>query len=315
MRSLGVLSLAAACSAQSGKPAWKVVAPNVATIVTGITCTSDSTCYIPENVNGVGSNMYSSADGGITWTQTNEDPVSLLLLDVAAINQNVAAVGALELIYSLDGGASYNSSKGDTFGAAQCIRAIGPKGSEVGFAAVGQYGLLSEKNGPNLSRDKGQTFRAMNVTGMSAEARYGAFPSDTTWYIAAGDWPGEGSDDDPPCDDPPCAVPRRSLFKAAGAAVDPAHYLQAVAPGSTLLRARGARLHLLATPSGQSQWATVRPGLTRAANLAAPNNSTWDAQIAKTSDGGLTWSVVFSNVGEWYFNAIVCVCGGGGAQR
>jgi hypothetical protein len=226
----------------------------------------------------------------------------------------VAAVGALELIYSLDGGASYNLSKGDIFGAGQCIRSIGPKGAETGFAAVGQYGLIAQKNGPNLSRSKGEFFFAQNVTGMSAEARYGAFPSDQVFYIAAGDWPGEGSDDDPPpCDDPPCAMPRRSLFKRSGTAVDPAHYQQAVAPGSTLLRARGARLHLLASPTGQAQWATVRPGLTRAANLAAgASNSTWDAQIAKTTDGGKTWSVVFSNVGEYYFNDIVS---GWGARK
>jgi hypothetical protein len=183
----------------------------------------------------------------------------------------------------------------------------GGAGGKNSFAAIGDWGLFTEANGPAVSVDSGASFAADNVTSLQADSRYGAFPSATTWYVAAGDWPGEGSDDDNP---PPSG---RRVFKRAGAAVEPAHYAQAVAPGSVLVRARGSRLHLLRAPNGHHAWAQVRREHVLAANahaegggVSAAAPSTWEAQIAKTTDGGKTWSTVFTKVGAFYFNEIEC---------
>lgn len=294
------LALAAASAAAAD---WQVVAPNVATIATGIACTDKTHCYIPVDINGVGCDILHSSDGGVTWDGTQSEPFALLLLDIAATGSNVVALGALTLEYSLDRAATFNSSIAP-FGAGQCIRPVAassPSGQNS-FAAIGDWGLFSESNGPAVSIDSGATFKADNVTSLNADSRYGSFPSATTWYIAAGDWPGEGQDDDNP--------PPSHVFKRAGSLVEPAHYAQAVAPGSVLVRARGSRLHLLRAPTGRHSWAQVRREHVHAANahveggLTVPD--TWAAQIAKTTDGGRTWSTVFTKVGAFYFNEIEC---------
>jgi len=315
---------AAVTPARAADVPWTIVAPNVATIITGIACTSNRTCYAPADENGVGATVLRSSNGGDTWRPTREEPFSLLLLDVAAIKENVAIVGALQLLYSVDGAVTFNESVAP-LGAGQCIRAVGAKGAEVGFGAVGDWGLFSESNGVALSLDEGRVYAAENITVLLADSRYGAFPSSEVFYVAAGDWPGEGTDDDPPCDDPPCgaeAPPQRrgggggggggGLFRRRGDLVDPAHYTEPVVPGSRLVRARGSRLHLLQAPGaapgapGGLQYATVRREARAAAN-AGPNGTTdWEAQIAKTEDGGKTWQRVFSKIGAYYLNDIEC---------
>lgn len=301
-----LLLAAAAAALAAAEDPWTIVSPNLATIVTGIACTSNKTCYVPVDENGVGANVLRSADGGETWKPAREEPFALLLLDIAAIKDNVAVVGALTLMYSDDAAVTFNESIGP-LGAGQCIRKVGPKGAntEIGFGAVGDWGLFTESNGVALSVDGGKTFATENITELVADSRYGAFPTDEVFYIAAGDWPGEGADDDP-CDDPPCGRSRRSVFKRKGDAVDPAHYAQAVAPGSKLLRAKGSRLHLLQAPSGDVQWALVRGDSVNAANTAAPNITSWEAQIAKTTDAGKTWVLQFSKKGAYYLNDIEC---------
>lgn len=54
--------------------------------------------YIPIDANGVGTSIQKSTDGGVTWTDDETSaPFSLLLLDIAANNNNVAVIGALSL--------------------------------------------------------------------------------------------------------------------------------------------------------------------------------------------------------------------------
>ena len=144
----------------------------------------------PQN-NGQGVSIQKSTDGGITWNDDETGaPFALLLLDIAAHGSNIAVVGALSLEYSLNSAVTFNTSLGP-LGAGQCMRVIG---DGQGFAAVGQWGLVKPSNGPAISKDFGITFEAMNIPELTADARYGAFPTADAWFIAAGDWPGEGAD-------------------------------------------------------------------------------------------------------------------------
>ena len=242
------------------------------------------------------------------------------LLDIAAAGENVVALGALSMSYSLDGALTFTES-GVPFGAGQCVRTIAGAGApgDNAFAAVGDWGLFSESNGPAVSINNGANFSADNITSLTTDSRYGAFPSATTWFIAAGDWPGEGSDDNTGTTTPTTPGGMGGggpLFKRAGAAVDPAHYAPGVAPGSSLVKRQGARLHLVRAPGGELRWAQVLREAVLPANAHHSGSSgalgggqapsTWAAQIAKTTDGGKTWSVVFSKIGAFYFNEIEC---------
>ena len=44
---------------------WQIIAPNIATISTGIACTDASHCYVPIAQNGVGCDILHSSDGGV----------------------------------------------------------------------------------------------------------------------------------------------------------------------------------------------------------------------------------------------------------
>ena len=298
----------------SAEVPWTIVSPNVATVITGIACTSNKTCYIPADVNGVGTQILRSQDGGISWRPSHSEPFALLLLDITASGKNVAVLGALSLMYSDDLGVNFNESLAP-LGAGQCIRNVGQINSplssaaEVGFGAVGDFGLFSESNGVALSVDGGKTYKAENITVIVADSRYGAFPTDTVFYVAAGDWPGEGADDDP-CDDPPCAR-RGSLFKRQGDLVDSNHYTTLVPNGSRLVKTKGSRLHLLQSGSETKtlQWAVVKREFVLPANAGpytGPNITSWEAQIAKSEDAGKTWTRVFSKFGAYYLNDIEC---------
>lgn len=294
---------------------WTIISPNVATVITGIACTTNKTCYIPADVNGVGTQVLRSEDGGVNWKQSHSEPFALLLLDISASGKNVAVMGALSLMYSEDSGVNFNESLAP-LGAGQCIRKIGQINSpqaapQVGFGAVGDFGLFSESNGVALSVDGGKTYAAENITVIVADSRYGAFPTDTTFFVAAGDWPGEGADDDP-CDDPPCGLGRGSLFKRHGDLVNPEHYTTLVPAGSRVVKTKGSRLHLLQTDKDDVHsllWAVVKREDVIAANAgqgAGPNITSWEAQIAKSTDAGKTWTKVFSKFGAYYLNDIEC---------
>ena len=261
---------------------------------------------LPVAQNGVGTAVLKSTDAGLTWSNDETaEPFALLLLDIAASAgagkggaDNVAVVGALSMQYSVDGAVTFNESFAP-LGAGQCIRAL-PGGA--GFAAVGTWGLADAKNGPAVSTDKGAAFTAYD-TKLTSDARYGAFPSSTTWYITAGDWPNEGVDDNAQCDDPPCAG--RVM---EGRVVHADDYLPAAPAGARLVKRQGARMHLLQPPGGAAPvWARVAPGRMHAANtgVAAPPPG-WSAQIAKTTDAGKTWATVFNADNAFYFNGIEC---------
>lgn len=292
----------------SSQAQWTIVAPNVGTIATGVAFVNNKTGYLPVAANGVGTEILRSRDGGYTWTAAKEEPFALLLLDVAAFGKNVAVVGALTLEYSVNEGVDFNASLVLDPGAGQCIRTIGPQDSEIGFAAVGQWGLFTESNGLEVSFDAGAFYTTVNISNMAASARYGAFPDDQTWFVAAGDWPGEGADDNPVDDNPPLA--RSNVFARHGDIVFPEHYINEVPAGSTLAKMQSSRIHLVVTPDNKPMWAYVK----REARVAAltgqagfGNATTWDAQIAKTSDGGKTWSIVFSRLtSQYYLNGIEC---------
>ena len=236
--------------------------------------------------------ILTTSDAGHTWDANSTEPFALLLLDISAYGRNIGVIGALSMMYSNDAGAHFNNSVAP-FGAGQCIRVIG---DNAGFAAVGQWGLFDPmNNGPVVSYDGGATFTAVNDTALSSDARYGAFPTLNDWYVTAGDWPDEGDD----------------------IIVDPDDYLNAVPRGSSLVRAKGARAHLLRRPgTGVTFWGWVKRGHLAAANgkrrdtvrsAAQPyrrraQSTDWIAQITSSHDAGKTWQLGLSVSGQFYMS-------------
>jgi hypothetical protein len=153
---------------------WTMRSLDVGTIATGVAFVSNDVGYLPVAINGVGTQIQKTVDGGFTWNDDETaEPFSLLLLDIAAQkgangNDNVVVVGALTLEYSVDGAITFNSSIAP-LGAGQCIRSIAD--TPGAFAAVGDWGLVTESNGPAVTYDYGITYAAVNVSSLTTDSR------------------------------------------------------------------------------------------------------------------------------------------------
>jgi photosystem II stability/assembly factor-like uncharacterized protein len=107
----------------------------------------------------------------------------------------------------------------------------------------GVTGTFGGKQGVAVSVNGGANFKRYPISALFTDARYGAFPSDTTWYVAAGQWG----------NDVAARAPRRK---------------------SVFQNEQGRFPHKYTAVAG--------------------NGTGYAAQIVKTSDGGKTWTTLFS---------------------
>jgi hypothetical protein len=160
------------------------------------------------------------------------------------------------LDYTVDGTKFQNANSTEWVDVSQSIEAI--KGVNGGFGSTGTF-LLT--NGVAISTDKGVNWKNYNCSSLSI-ARYGSFPSNTTWYVSAGEWPGE-------YDATSGQLTQRLKYR------------------------RGSGMEITRT-------------LAESHDRKLLQSNGYIAEISKTSDGGKTWSTVYNNTGNFYFNAIDC---------
>jgi hypothetical protein len=221
-------------------------------------------------------------------------------VDMFVPGSNGGSVGVYE---SFNGGASveYDSSVGQTAGAAILMSAAATSDadsantavlvaglggaalkSDAGWVKTGPKGLLTQdvKYNPGsgllsmtgnvagagacalLSADRGATFTAVPVSGLfeDGDLRYGSYPTSDTFYVTAGFW-GDSSSATTREQRDPKQLTRTLKVSADGAALESAPKL---------------------TSAGQQ-----KPG-------GYNTTGAW-AQVAKTTDGGATWSIVFED--------------------
>lgn len=202
-------------------------------------------------------------------------------------------LSALDFYYSNNGGKTYSNSTLPYVGTSQSVANIGPVEQEIGFGMVGAFvvNLAVQDEGIAVSFNAGANYSVSNISMFDCFARYGAFPSDQTFFVNAAQWPGIGSDDE------------QTTTTGAGSLkgdyiVNREHYTnpQDIPLGSTLLKAFGARAHVLLTPDKKSVFATVKKDHVFNANARGngPNITTYYDQVAKTTDGGKTWNLVYN---------------------
>jgi len=162
--------------------------------------------------------------------------------------------------YTLDGQNFNWTADMELIDVSQNVESI--KGMTGGFGITGDF---NEANGVAISLDQGLTWTNHDCRADTI-ARYGSFPSNTTWYISAGQWPG---DDFHNSQDPKIRTISQKIRLHRGVGVEYYHDF----------------------PRGHNSRRLLQSG--------------YMAQIAKTSDGGRTWSTVY-NDGDFYFNGIDC---------
>jgi len=193
-------------------------------------------------------------------------------LDVAfgsATNGVVAGIGLFGVVpgveYTIDGNHFNQSLIIELMDECQSVETI--EGLKGGYGLTGQFG---DVDGCAVSTDGGLTLKFIDAK-VNTSTRYGSFPTPTTWYLSAGDWP--ENQDDVLLEGERPLTQRISLHHDKELGV---------------MKPR-IRLHDPLRPIRQLN-----------------DNNTYHAAITKTTDGGKTWSTVYYSEGLFYFNAISC---------
>jgi len=288
-----IASVLAAASAQGN---WTIIATNLGVFSTGVSFNADGkTGYLVTDANGVGANIQQSLDGGVTWNPTT-DPFELMPLDVTSYGNFVADMGALVIgEYSIDSGASFNDSTltNAIGGVGQCIRNIGDQSAPTGFGMVGTFGLFNPLNGVAISTDAGATYKAINITAAITETRYGSFVDANTWYISAGEWPGEGSDSS-----------SGGSSSSSGTSSSPT---SAAASGvGRVVRRLTQRASIVQGADGVHRLELAEPATRRVSGRNLQAAGGYVSQVLKTTDGGATFTSVYNSTAG-YLNGIDCL--------
>ncbi len=82
MRSILCLLALTATAVYVSGASWSVLNENFATIAAAISCKDANTCLAPVGLNGEGSFIWLTTDGGKTWNTENE-PFELMFLGCA----------------------------------------------------------------------------------------------------------------------------------------------------------------------------------------------------------------------------------------
>jgi len=256
------LLLVALCVAAAMAAQWNVTIQTFATISAGIAFTSEMEGIAPVGQNGQGSFVWVTNDGGNTWNPANAQS-ELMYLAAAANGQNGLACAAMQLQYSNDNNQNFNDSN--------MLNGFGPTSQDAqadstNFYVIGE--TMDGLNGVAVSADAGANFKFINISVLKTDARYGAFPSPSVWYISAGEWPDNG-------------------------AADKAEH-------ATIVKHLSRRVSLYQHLDG-----TMRHELHAPRPVAKDAAGSWRAQIVKSTDAGNTWTSVFYETG-FYFNQIAC---------
>ena len=157
-----------------------------------------------------------------------------------------------------------------------------------GTTSIGVAGAAGDKNGVSVSTNGGATFTVHDASpGLDATkgqtARYASYPSATTWYVSAGSWANAGAMNKA------IVGKRRCTLGPNG-------------------EDRGTVQKLLSDRVGVCDGGGYEV-LSHDELLSFNTGNTTDgyhAAIAKTTDGGKTWTNVFTDNGRMYMNGIHC---------
>ena len=250
---------------------------------------------------GVGAQIWATTDGGRTTTPAalDAEAPALLLLDGDALRDDSVASGVFAAWSSQDSAQVYRPAEGPgSIGPAQSVDGF-IQGGDAVFVITGDTILF---NGISISRDGGRTFAAGievfedRQTEFNIGARYGAFPTESAWYVSGGRFPTTSS-------------------RGSGGGTDDKEEEEEEEEGQEFhisenihLRKHGDGSNSTTKNNGNgSSSLRFTPQHEGAQEAAADPTNPYTAGIAKSEDGGATWRTIFESVDEgYYFNQISC---------
>jgi photosystem II stability/assembly factor-like uncharacterized protein len=251
---------------------WTDTNNGFATIACAISFTSDTNGLAPVADNGQGSMILSTTDGGTTWNPVPALESLMFLGGAAQANTDGGASGAMSAMFTI----VYSDKADGTFNFTDSVLPGGVTSQNVAtgkYFSDSFYGAAGTTmfggNGVAVSQNSGAGFMFVNISILQTVSRYGAYPSANVWYVSAGEWPENKKDND---------------------VSDEVYELT-----------KRIRIHTNRTHNRPPQH-SVR--MSREIGDTIDNG--WRAEIVKTSDGGKTWTSLFYDEGNFYFNQIDC---------
>lgn len=262
------------CSKISAESEWTLIPDFKATSVGGVFATDSNTCYAAYTDNDIGPGEYLTKDAGATYTTSTGGSLNTDIAKDTAGNGIMTSIG--KILTSTNGVIQNIGGKAITF--SQDVENFG----EGKFAVAGQHypeGVVgSFFNGPAITTDAGKTFTYYDtgLDGIQFAARYGAYPTDKTWYIAQGSWVSAGVEND--------------FLNANSTDIDVERYMKSWRANERVtVHKIGNDKHKINIKNEIPRGKTIRYGA-----------------ISKTTDGGKTFKKVYDTKGEYYMNQISC---------
>ena len=268
---LGALLLLSIADVSTGSDAkshdWKIKKLVFSAVSIGVAFKDDRTGWSSATDGNHPMKIVKTTDGGISWNPVANQTVMGLMMGIDASSTPSLDVASTGL------GANKFSTDGDHFKSSL----LGPAVSQSVQVRDGRV-LLATGKGVCLSPNGGIAYKCMKADVLQTLGRYASSPSEQVIYLTAGEWPGtkDGS-------------------STAGMQLTSA-----------------LRLKNLSFVTGDSRLVLE---MDRAASFAdggaapappPPPEAGYKAQIVKSTDGGQTWTSLFMDTGNFYFNGIDC---------
>ena len=239
-------------------------------------------------------------------------PSGGLALDVAVSKDGLTMCQTGGHIFCGVAGQSYQPAAINRYSGSVSLN-IRPLG-QSGFASIGTFpvNLLAGPvvNGVAYSRDGGVTWDASDI-GLSRsagyKARYGAFPTDNTWYVTSGDWPNSRQDNIGM--NAARVSSRISIKPDVGPNGEPevlfisARNLQGTYPGAISKTTDGGRTWTKVFDSN-GKFYLNQIDCIDADNCAAVGEDGKSATVIITKDGGASWTTKMSLKGPFSLSAV-----------
>mmetsp|Transcript_3796 Transcript_3796/g.5819 ORF Transcript_3796/g.5819 Transcript_3796/m.5819 type:complete len:400 (-) Transcript_3796:43-1242(-) len=276
---LSAIVLIVSVSAQS----WVLTNKNFASILLGVSCISPEHCWIAGNALNSKNMVWQTTDSGDNWVETHINTLSVFLLSCAADNSSEVIASGIGLI-DIGEGSGY-ATDGENFEQTTGDRVC--QSQDSGHVDTGEFYRVGhwthshtsgdkKGNGVSWSDNKGESYDHFDW-GQESNVRYGSFLSRDFGYLSGGNFPTDDSDEDIR---DLLSLPKDGFYKRLSHRV--------------VIGSNGKLAH---TP--------IRAGV--------PDNLPvgFYGDIAKTEDGGKTWTNVFHTEGNnsssaFYFNGIKC---------
>jgi len=166
---------------------WQQTSFPEVTNVGGVYATSPNTVYVAYSDNTKGPGVAVSQDGGNQWTYETGGSLNTDTARDTKGNEVVTTIGGIFVSHSDE---SYELLAGKDITFSQNVETFG----ETSFGVTGTHypqGVIGPVvNGVAVSNDGGVTFSYFDIglDWSTYVARYSAFPSASTWYVASGSW-------------------------------------------------------------------------------------------------------------------------------